>query len=157
RAAEALRDETEITFLFVGDGHYRRWIEAETQRRALTNVMLKPFQPAWRLAESLAVPDLHIVSLRPELEGLVVPSKFYGIAAAGRPAIFVGDPAGEIACILREGNCGSAVAPGDVDGLVAHIRAMHRLPLQRETWGANARRMFMRRFDQQIAIARWSD
>jgi colanic acid biosynthesis glycosyl transferase WcaI len=39
------------------------------------------------LRHSLGVPDLHWLSLRPALEGLIVPSKFYGIAAAGRPTL----------------------------------------------------------------------
>ena len=56
-----------------------------------TSVRFEPYQPRERLAESLSVADVHLVSLRPELEGLIVPSKFYGIAAAGRPAIFIGD------------------------------------------------------------------
>ena len=43
--------------------------------------MFKPYQPRERLAESLSAADVHIVSLRPELEGLIVPSKIYGIAA----------------------------------------------------------------------------
>jgi len=94
RAAEALRNQSEIRFLFIGGGHHLALIEAETRRRGLTNVVIRPFQPAWRLKQSLAVPDVHLVSLQAALEGLVVPSKFYGIAAAGRPTIFVGDPSG---------------------------------------------------------------
>jgi hypothetical protein len=42
-----------------------------------------------------------LVSLDPALEGLIVPSKFYGIAAAGRPTIFIGAENGEIARLLE--------------------------------------------------------
>jgi hypothetical protein len=40
-----------------------------------------------------------------------VPSKFYGIAAAGRPTIFVGSPFGEIARTLAHYRCGYTVPP----------------------------------------------
>jgi glycosyltransferase involved in cell wall biosynthesis len=108
------------------------------------------------LKQSLAVPDVHLVSLQAALEGLVVPSKFYGIAAAGRPTIFVGDPSGEIARVLAAAACGVTVAVGDVDALIHHITALYRCPARRELWGSNARALFMQRFDQPMAIARWS-
>jgi colanic acid biosynthesis glycosyl transferase WcaI len=156
RAAEALRNEPQIRFLFIGTGHQLASIEAEAQRRALTNVVIRPFQPSWRLKLSLAVPDVHLVSLQAALEGLVLPSKFYGIAAAGRPTIFVGDPAGEIPQVLAEASCGSTVAVADADALVHHITRLHHSPAQRELWGSNARALFTQRFDRPVAIARWS-
>ena len=55
---------------------------------------------AWRAA------DVRLVSLLPELEGLIVPSKVYGILAAGRPAIFIGDTHGEVATLLHAHGCG---------------------------------------------------
>ena len=48
---------------------------------------MRPYQPKERLGETLSVGDVHLMSLDPALEGLIVPSKFYGIAAAGRPKI----------------------------------------------------------------------
>jgi len=69
----------------------------------LTNVSFQPYQPLDRLALSLTVPDLHLVTLKPELEGLIVPSKFYSVLAAGRPVLFVGDPESEIAALYDNG------------------------------------------------------
>ena len=43
---------------------------------------------------------MHLISLLPQLEGLILPSKFYGILAAGRPVVFIGDPDGELARLL---------------------------------------------------------
>lgn len=156
-AADLLRDDPKVRFLFVGGGHLLNFIETEARRRALPNLIIKPFQPAPRLKETLAVPDLHLVSLLPALEGLIVPSKFYGIAAAGRPMIFLGTPSGEIASLLQGARCGASVAVGDVHTLVDYINALSRSPAQRALWGRNARALFMRRFDRPFAIARWSD
>ena len=60
----------------------------------------------------MGVGDVHLVSLDPALEGLIVPSKFYGIAAAGRPTIFIGAKDGEIARLLEANRCGFTV-PSD--------------------------------------------
>jgi colanic acid biosynthesis glycosyl transferase WcaI len=64
---------------------------------------------------------VHIVSLRPELEGLIVPSKFYGVAAVARPTIFVGSRSGEIGRILFKNACGLTVESGDGPKLAAAI------------------------------------
>jgi colanic acid biosynthesis glycosyl transferase WcaI len=61
------------------------------------------------------------VDLSPKLEALIVPSKFYGIAAAGRPTIFISAEDGEIGRILEENACGFTVAPGDGEALMESI------------------------------------
>jgi glycosyltransferase involved in cell wall biosynthesis len=155
-AAQVLRDRPDIAFLFIGAGHQLAMIEAEAQKRGLTNISIRPFQPTWRLKQSLSVPDVHLVSLQAALEGLVVPSKFYGIAAVGRPTIFVGDPSGEIPAILAEAGCGAIAPIGDADALARLILTLQRSPAQCERWGGNARAVFLQRFDQPVAIARWS-
>jgi hypothetical protein len=71
---------------------------------------------------------VHLVSLRREMEGLVVPSKFYGIAAAGRPTVFIGDPEGEIPLILAKHEIGVTVRPGNVDELVAVLLDLKASP-----------------------------
>lgn len=156
-AAGSLKARSGLVFLLVGDGVQRRWLEAEIERRGLSNVRLEGYQPRERLAESLSVGDVHLVSLRPELEGLIVPSKFYGIAAAGRPTLFIGSPEGEIARILEEGKCGCTVAPGDGDALAREIAALAADPARTQTMGRAARMFFEQRFDQPIALAAWRD
>ena len=85
---------------------------------------MRPYQPKERLGETLSVGDVHLVSLDPALEGLIVPSKFYGIAAAGRPTIFIGSKNGEIARLLEEVGCGFTVTPGDGEALAGRILAL---------------------------------
>ena len=90
-AAEQLRDERpDMVFAFVGEGPRKVWIAEQVATRGLSNVQLLPFQPKARLAESLSAADVHLVTMQPEVEGLVVPSKVYGVLAAGRPCVFLG-------------------------------------------------------------------
>ena len=154
-AARTLKERSDIVFLIVGDGVQRRWLEEEAARWGLGNIRLEGYQPRERLGESLSVGDIHLISLRPELEGLIVPSKFYGIAAAGRPTVFIGSPEGEIARILEENDCGVSVAPGDGEALAKQIAALAADAGGRRAMGQAARRLFHRRFDQPTALAEW--
>jgi glycosyltransferase involved in cell wall biosynthesis len=67
-----------------------------------TNVNFAGFAPESELERRLAAADVHLVSLRPEWTGVVVPSKFFGSLAAGRPVIFAGSPDAAIATWVRD-------------------------------------------------------
>jgi glycosyltransferase involved in cell wall biosynthesis len=153
RAIDRLAGKSDIVFLFIGSGAKRSWLEAKC--RSWTNVLFKPYQPRDQLKFSLCVPDVHLVSLRPDMEGLIVPSKFYGIAAAGRPTIFVGDPDGEIPGILHSAECGVTVASGDATGLVRAIVMMKEDPTLSARMGHNARQAFERDYDKAVALPAW--
>jgi glycosyltransferase involved in cell wall biosynthesis len=154
-AAAVLKQRSDIVFLLVGQGQHRPWIEEQVQRQDLVNVVLQPFQPEARLSESLSVPDVHLVSLRPELEGFVVPSKFYGAAAAGRGVLFIGNSGGEMGRLVKAGCCGAVVAEGDHLALREWILRLREAPETCATWGRNARALFEAQFDQQAAFASW--
>jgi len=145
----------EIAWLFIGGGALYDAVAREVSQRGLTSVLFRPYQPREQLAESLAAIDVHLVSLRPELEGLIVPSKFYGIAAAGRPAIFIGDGDGEIAQLLAQHGCGRAIAQGDGMGLAQVILELAANPTLCQQMGVRARQAFEREFDKPLGVARW--
>jgi colanic acid biosynthesis glycosyl transferase WcaI len=154
-AATLLRGETQIRFLLIGGGHGRDHIESEVRRRELTNVVLRPLQPRARLAESLSAADLHLISLQPTLEPYVVPSKLYGIMAAGRPAIFIGAADGEVATTLRRNGCGETVAIGAGADLAARIAALRDDHRRIATMGIGARQTFEARHRRDDAINAW--
>ena len=84
-----------------------------------------------------------------------MPSKFYGIAAAGRPTIFIGSRDGEIARMLQEYGCGFTVAPGDGEALTERILALAGDRDLCEALGARARIAFERQWDKERAMAEW--
>jgi glycosyltransferase involved in cell wall biosynthesis len=95
------------------------------------------------------------VSLDPRLEGLMVPSKFYGIAAAGKPIIVIGDPNGELARLVRLNACGFAIAPGDSEALAATLRRLSETPRTVSEMGTRARQMLDAHFTRRQGLARW--
>src|SRR5204863_7132628 len=155
-AAELLRAVSRIAFVFIGGGVRMRELKAEARRREL-DLTFMDYQPRESLAQSLGAADVHLVSLRPQAEGLVVPSKFYGVAAVGRPVIYVGDPDGEIGSVVRRFNCGIAVRNGDRHGLAEAIRHLAANPDLCRALGDNARSAFEANWDRTIAAAKWAD
>ena len=108
------------------------------------------------LHESFAAADVFLVSLEAGIEGYIVPSKVYGILAAGRPYIAAVAPACEAAgsgagISLRAGG-----APGDPDDLARHIHALYDDPAGALTMGANARRAALQ-FDRRVAVQAYFD
>lgn len=145
-----------IAWLFIGGGRQYEALEKDVARLGVQNVHFKPYQPLETLALSLGVADVHLVSLRPELEGLIVPSKYYGIAAAGRPAIFIGHSDGEIARRLRLAGCGVTVPAGDGTALGEAILALAADPGRASALGAAARRSFEADDERTVALTRWT-
>lgn len=154
-AAERLRDRDDIAFLFVGDGQQRPLVEAEAARRGLTRIAFKPLQPRELLAESLSVADVHLISLLPALERSIVPSKLYGVLAAGRPGLFIGAPDGEVASVLAAGDCGRTVAIGEAEALARTIADLALAPEVVARMGANARAAYEASYTRERGIATW--
>lgn len=152
-AARLLRDRPGMTFLFVGDGARRG--EVERAARELPNVRLSPYRPREALAASLSAGDLHLVTLAPELEGLVEPSKAYAAMAAGRPAVYVGPAGSEVARTLSVEGCGVAIANGDAAGLARALADLAGDPARRAEMGSRGRRATEERLGRAAATARF--
>jgi glycosyltransferase involved in cell wall biosynthesis len=104
-AAELLKDEP-MVFQFVGDGAKREELYLNAQSRRLSNVVFLPYQPNERLGELLSAADISVVCLESQFTGLSVPSKTYGVMAAGRPILAFVDPESEIGRTILENDCG---------------------------------------------------
>ncbi len=153
-AAAALADNSHIKFLMVGGGAAMEMIRLQARHLGLSNMQFQPYQPVEQLAESLSVPDIHWVSLKPELEGLILPSKVYGIAAVGRPFIFIGAADGELADLARDFAAGFVVDPQDGPGLVALLTSLALDRAMITTTGAHARAM-LESFSAGKSLAIW--
>ncbi|MEM7252620.1 MAG: glycosyltransferase family 4 protein [Pseudomonadota bacterium] len=150
-----LRGHPVITFLFVGGGAGLQALKARLADAHVENVQWQAYQPRERLRESLGAPDAHVVTLRPELEGLIVPSKFYGVIAAGRPTINIGDRDGEIGRLVAAGQLGETIAPGDGAALAALIEHWAATPDVVKALGANGRAFFDQHCDFGHALTAW--
>ena len=99
--AEHLRTHPHIVFLFIGAGAQLSTLKSAAESRGLTNIRFHPPRPRADLAVSLALGDLHLVTVLSGCESFVFPSKLYGIAAVGRPVLFMGPKGCEIASVVE--------------------------------------------------------
>jgi colanic acid biosynthesis glycosyl transferase WcaI len=151
-AARILRDRRDIGFLFIGDGVRAKEIQEFCRANELANVRLLPYQPRERLRYSLAAADVALITLAEGLAGLCVPSKTYGVMAAGRPILFVGDQSSEIARIITEGRCGDSVSAGQSQELASLLSNWSKDKAALSEMGDRARAVFDSRFDRSHAV-----
>lgn len=144
-----------VRWLFIGGGHAFECVKEEVANRGLRSVVFRPYQPRHLLSQSLSVADVHIVTLRPELEGLIVPSKFYGIAAVGRPVLFIGARGGEIDRLTKRHSCGVSIANGDAATLADAVRDLARDPRRLLKMGECARWSCENLYTKSLAIDAW--
>jgi colanic acid biosynthesis glycosyl transferase WcaI len=95
------------------------------------NISFCEFAAADRLEQRLSAPDVHVVSLRPEWTGMVVPSKFFGAIAAGRPVLFAGSCESAVAMWIKQYCLGWVLTPSNVKNVGDELTAFISEPEQR--------------------------
>ena len=122
-AAEILNTQhPEIEFVFVGDGPRFDKIAKERAHRCLDNIRFIPYQPPGKLRALMESGDVHLISVKDEAAGMLVPSKLYSALAVQRPCIFIGPPQSEAAKVINDFKAGAIIAQGQPEELAAQIR-----------------------------------
>lgn len=148
-AAELLQDLPQVVFAFVGQGSQRESLVEMVRRKNLTNVRFFDYQPKSELAHSLNAADLHLVPLTRELSQCLMPSKLYGILAAGRPYLTNAPADSELATLTGQYQVGMTVEPGSPKAIADGIRrAANDAPGMSEM-GKNARKLALSEFTRE--------
>jgi glycosyltransferase involved in cell wall biosynthesis len=155
--AAALRDEPRIAFVFIGAGAQRAALQSEAARRGLTNVQFRPPQPRAQLSAALALGDVHLVTLLPGCARYVFPSKLAGVAAIGRPVVFIGPRDSEIARLVTAPHreFGYAFERADTVAIAAAIGTLAHDPAACTRLGSAAAGFAAATGTAATAAARW--
>jgi glycosyltransferase involved in cell wall biosynthesis len=157
-AAERLKDDPEIRFMFIGGGIMKKEVEAHVRDRDLHNVICLPYQPLESLSFSLSAADVHVVALGEKMVGIIHPCKVYGAMAVGRPVLYFGPRPSHISDLLDNAPFGLHVHHGDVDAAVAAIRQLQSLSVeQRYRMGQLAQQVLDGDFSQNLLCNRLCD
>lgn len=144
-------DRPDLVFVIVGGGAKLPALKEKAVKNHWSFVRFYPFQPKEQLSESLSVADLHLVPLTAGMSDYLVPSKFYGIAAAGRPTLALVDEGSEIDRIVRSQNLGFSIRHGQTESLRRVIeQAMNNREVLKEM-GTRARKYFDSTLDRKKA------
>ena len=152
-AMRALAGDDRVRFVIIGGG--ARLDHLREAAANLPHVQFRPYQPRETLSESLSVADVHVISLNPLLEGLIVPSKFYGVLATGRPAIYAGSREGDLARLILDHDLGFVVDPGDGPALAGAITQLAGDRERAAAMGARGRALYEAKFLPALAYAAW--
>jgi len=151
-----LAHDPRIVFAFVGGGKRKPELLDMLRARGVSGFIDAPYQPRERLDELLSAADVHLASLRAGVEGIMVPSKLYGVLAAGRPVVFVGSPQGEVARVIEEERCGAVVPCGDGARFADVVAAYADDRAKVAEDGARGRAALMERWGASHALAKWT-
>ena len=154
RAVSKLNGQVDLNVLFLGNGKARRQLKRLTAELKLDYVKFHPSVSLYDLPGVLASGDIHLVSQRLGTEGLIVPSKIYGILAAGRPTVFIGPSDCEPAMIISKSQAGVIVQPGDIDGVADAIKKLAMNPDLRRAMGRRARQYYAEYFGRDRSVSR---
>ena len=140
---------------FVGGGARRDKVQEELMRREIREVTFDPWTPREELGLGLTWGDAHLITLDPAVVGMLVPSKVYGVLAAGRPTLYIGPLRGTVFDRLREEGSGDCFEVGDREGVAGWLRRFTHGQLPLTEMGRAARQTFERNHDRSIGVARF--
>jgi glycosyltransferase involved in cell wall biosynthesis len=156
RAATFLRDRDDLKIVIAGFGARHAEMVALAARLEVDDtVRFLPYQKRERLPLSLSSADVHVVGLAKGLAGYVVPSRLYGILAAGRPVIVAAEDESETARLVREISCGVVVPPARPELLARTIREAADGAFELDEMGRRGRAYVEEEADRVVAMERY--
>lgn len=156
-AAKSLQDNDEIVFLFVGEGQKKQWAMDYANQHDLSNCQFHTYVEREHLGTLLSSANLGLVSLMHGQEGLSVPSKSFGLMAAGVPIVAIMDKSAEIALIVEEEHCGVVIESDRSNALEKTIRNLRSNSIELKKMGENGKRAIAAKYSLQNAANAYSE
>jgi colanic acid biosynthesis glycosyl transferase WcaI len=135
-AGASLLADDGIGLVFVGEGAERARLGSAAAD--LRNVRFLPFFPGSKVASVLAAADAHLITVKRGLEGVVVPSKMYGILAAGKPIVAVAPRECDVVSIGESRGFSVYADPDDPAAFACVVREISGQPEKLQAMGAAA-------------------
>jgi colanic acid biosynthesis glycosyl transferase WcaI len=121
----AFKEIEDIAFVFIGEGAAKAQMQQYAASHQLSNVYFLPYQPKEDLKYSLNAADVHLVVNQKGIKGVSVPSKIYGVMAAGKPVMGVLEKGSEAYRLICESQCGVVAEPQAYNEIIRQIRYLH--------------------------------
>ncbi len=155
---EGFRDQEEVVFAFIGEGSMLEELQTYREKKQLSNVVFIPYQDKDKLVYSLNAGDIHFVVNAKGIKGVSVPSKLYGVMAAGKPVLGILEEGSEARLIVEESGCGISVEPGDYEAIEALIRTFVTMKQDCLTkMGNKGRDYLVRHLTKDVSISKYRD
>lgn len=153
-AIASLKGDERFRFIFAGGGARRKELESLCRERHIDSVEFRPYSSKTALGESLGSGHIGLITQQTTCLGSVVPSKVYGLLAAGRPVLFIGPEESTVAQIIKRFDCGWHVNCKDTVSLMALLRTLWENRTLIEQAGYRARQAFLQHYDLPHGVSR---
>jgi glycosyltransferase involved in cell wall biosynthesis len=157
QAVARIENRSALRVRFVGNGKLRESLEKQVGELGLECVEFMPPCSLAHLSDSLAAADIHLVSQRPGTEGLLVPSKIYGVLAAGRPVLYIGSTETEVARIIQDADAGRLTPSGDATAVAKALQELLDDVNLRTAMGERAKEYYASHFGRDRSSGRIAD
>ena len=151
------KEREDVVFAFIGDGTVKSKIEEYVINNKLNNVTFIPYQDKADLIYSLNAADVHWVVNAKGIKGVSVPSKLYGVMAAGKPVLGVLDEGSEARLIVEECNCGVCIEPGNYKEISRNIEYILNNKELIKSLGENGRKYLEVNLTKDVSINKYKD
>lgn len=154
-AAEKLKDDDRIAFLFIGGGARKEPVAAEAEKRGLTNVIVHSYVPKTETPSVMSAAACSLITLRDNMVGVMSPSKLHSNLAMRLPILYVGPDTSNVEDAIRTYSCGRTVAIGDADALAAAVRELVDDHAKHEAMRIAARRAFDEAYNDRAVMPKF--
>ena len=156
KAAEIVSNENkQIKFVIIGDGSWKSTLDEMLAEGEHDNVVCFPMQPTDSIAYVYSLGDIGIVSLKPDITQIALPSKTWDILSAGRPAICEIDRYSCLCKIIEEEKCGYCVSPGDAEGMANAILKLYSDHENLRSAGERGRKYIEKKLTKKLEVQKY--
>lgn len=149
-------DMDNVAFVFIGEGAVKKQMQDFVRENGLTGVSFLPFQPYDQLKYTLNAADVHLVVNQKGIKGVSVPSKIYGVMAAGKPVLGVLESGSEAHRLIEESKCGVLAEPQDYEAVISQVRYLANLsPSQLADYGARGRTYLEKHLRRELSLEKY--
>jgi colanic acid biosynthesis glycosyl transferase WcaI len=156
KVTKHFKTDDDIAFVFIGDGAVKKEMKKFVDENGIQNTHFLSFQPKDSIKYSLNAADIHWVVNQKGIKGVSVPSKIYGVMAAGKPVLGVLERGSEACRLIVESGCGFVNEPGSYAEIVLQLEEvihMNRYDLKKK--GLNGRTYLDNHLKREIALNKY--
>lgn len=159
KVIKEFREFTDVAFAFIGEGSVLEELKDLQREHEITNMVFIPYQDKSSLVYSLNAGDIHFVVNARGIKGVSVPSKLYGVMAAGKPVLGVLEEGSEARLIVNEAKCGLSVSPGDYQAVYQLIETFIGMKgsAELEKMGNMGRDYLLNYLTKDVSIRKYCD
>lgn len=155
KIAKNFQEYKDLAFVFAGEGAIKIKLENYKKKNNLENVYFLPYQPKDKLNISLNMADIHFVVNSKGIKGVSVPSKLYGVMAAGKPVLGVLEEGTEARIIIEKSNCGICTEPGNYKEIIDIIKKVYNNEKILEEYGINSRKYLEQYLSKKVSLDKY--